>query len=194
MMPQTVEIDRNRFSFLKLHGSVSLYRFENGDGCEHIHSIPDLQSSPVISDETFFVPPGHGRHSNQPKPALIVFPHEKDYLQGSPNNRFSFRTYIPVVWEAARQFAAEAEEIWIIGYSCPEPDFPAIEGLLNNVARACRKIVIKNPCAEEMCNSLRHRLDADFTIQIGRPEQAVLRAVRVPVRERNVKRVDGDFP
>jgi len=101
--------------------------------------------------------PSKGSHRNQPKPALVVFPHEKDLLRHYPNNALPYRSYIPAVWEAARFFASEAVEIHIIGYSCPEADFPALESLLA-AAQRCGRIVVRNPDASAICRRLKSRL------------------------------------
>lgn len=157
VLPQQVEVDPNRFSFLKLHGSVGLHSYEEPGGCDHIHQIPDLKKPTPINDEEFFVGPGHGIHSNKLKPTLIVFPHEKDYIAQYPGNHFPYRFYIPKVWAAARHFASQAKEILIVGYSCPEPDFPAWSSLIEE-AKNCKQVVIWNPAAEEVCHRLRLRL------------------------------------
>lgn len=157
VMPQRVEVDLNRFSFLKLHGSVGLYSYNDVDGCDHRHLVPDLIQPMPITDEEFFVPDGHGIHSNKPKPTLIVFPHEKDFLRDHPGNHFPFRFYIPEVWKAARHFASQAKEIWLVGYSCPEPDFPAWSSLITTAIN-CEQVVVWNPSADEICERLRLRL------------------------------------
>jgi hypothetical protein len=88
---------------------------------------------------------------------LIVFPHEKDFLRDYPDARLSYRVYIPTIWKAAHHFASQASQIEIIGYSCPEPDFPALRRLLE-AATQCERIVIKNPYAKSICARLRLRL------------------------------------
>ena len=157
VFPEEVEVDLNRFSFLKLHGSVGLYSYEKAGGCEHPHLIPDPPQAIPITDEAFFVPQGNSIYSNKPKPTLIVFPHEKDFLRDYPPDRFPFRFYIPEVWNAARFFAAQAKEILIVGYSCPEPDFPAWSSLLE-AAENCQQIVVVNKSANPICERLRMRL------------------------------------
>lgn len=156
VLPQRVEVDLDRFAFLKLHGSVGLYSYEEAGGCDHLHRVPDFVQPTPITDEEFFLTDGYGIHSNKPKPALIVFPHEKDFLRDYPGNRFSFRFYIPEIWKAARHFASQAKEIWIIGYSCPEPDLPAWSSLFH-AALNCEQIVIQNPSADEICERQRLR-------------------------------------
>ena len=112
-----------------------------------------------MTDESFFIP-NDSRcdfYSNKPKPALLVFPHEKDFLGDHPRNALGYRHYIPAVWTAARSMAAQAKEIWIVGYSCPEPDFPAWSSLLQ-AAVNCRRIVVQNPYATDICARIKIRL------------------------------------
>lgn len=166
VLPQQVQVDLSRFSFLKLHGSVGLYAFEESGGCHHVHQIPDTILQTQITDDEFFVPAGHGIHSNNPKPSLVVFPHEKDFLTGYPDNHFPFRFYIPEVWKAARHFAKQAKEIWFVGYSCPEPDFPAWSSLIAT-AENCEQIVIWNPAADDICERLKLRLPKQASLFRG---------------------------
>ena len=95
VLPQKVEVDLERFAFLKLHGSVCLYSYEKPEGCDHHHQIPELVQPTPITDKEFFLTDGYGIHCNKPKPTLIVFPHEKDFLHDYPGNHFNFRFYIP---------------------------------------------------------------------------------------------------
>lgn len=155
--PQDVDVDLNRFSFLKLHGSVGLYSFERHGNCDHRHSIPDPTQAPPITDDEFFYPTDHPRHRNQAKPPLIVFPHEKEFLIQYRNNWLPYRVYIPKIWNAADHFACQAKEIWFIGYSCPEPDFSAWRSLIES-AQNCERIVIQNLCAKSICERLKIRL------------------------------------
>lgn len=157
VLPKQVEVDLKRFSFLKLHGSAGFYGYEHSGECRHIHQVPDLVQPTPITDEEFFLPAGHGSYPHQPKPTLTVFPHEKDFLHEYPGNDFPFRFYIPEVWKAARYFASQAREIWIVGYSCPEPDFPAWSSLLSS-AKHCQQVVVWNPSADDICERLRLRL------------------------------------
>src|SRR5437879_3430873 len=94
------------------------------------HGIPDPMKAVPITDDEFIFDNRHGIYSNSPKPSLIVFPHEKDHLKEYPGNILPFRFYIPEIWRAAREFMAKADEVWIIGYSVPEADWPPLEPLL----------------------------------------------------------------
>lgn len=157
IVPEQVEVDRTRFSFLKLHGSVGIYGHDDGGECQHIHTVPDPANPVPLKDERFFYPDDHPLYRGKPNPPLIVFPHEKDHLREYPSNRFSYRVYIPEIWAAAREFAAQAHRIQIIGYSCPEPDLPALRSLIE-AAVNCEHIVIQNPvCANAICDRMKMR-------------------------------------
>jgi hypothetical protein len=159
VVPEQVHVETDRFSLLKLHGSAGFCPIEEYGHCNHYQMIPDPRQPVPISDETFFFADGHGLYSNRMRPSLIVFPHEKSYLSEYPTNTFPFRLYIPEIWGAARQFVANADEVWIIGYSLPEADWHSIEGLLTVVPKDCQ-IVIQNPLAETLAAKLRVRLPA----------------------------------
>jgi len=158
-VPGQVQVDANRFSLLKLHGSVGFYGVQEYGRCNHYHMIPDPVNAVPISDEEFIFGNGHGIYSNRPKPSLIVFPHEKDQLREYPSNTLPFRFYIPEVWRAAREFVSNADEVWIVGYSVPEPDWAPLESLLNAATETCR-VIVQNPAAETITGRLRVRLPA----------------------------------
>jgi len=159
LAPEKVEINTSRFSLLKLHGSVGFSSIEEYGECNHYHMIPDLLKSEPISDEAFFFGKGQGIYSNRIKPSLIVFPHEKNHLKEYPGNILPFRAYIPKVWSAAAEFVAAADELSIIGYSMPEPDWASMENLLNNTKPSCH-IVVQNPEAEKIAVKMRIRFPA----------------------------------
>ncbi len=159
LAPEKVEINASRFSLLKLHGSVGFSSIEEYGECNHYHMLPDLLQPVPISDETFFFGSGQGIYSNRAKPSLIVFPHEKNHLREYPGNKLPFRAYIPEVWRAAAEFVAAADELSIIGYSMPEPDWASMEKLLNKTKPSCR-IVIQNPEAENIAAKMRIRFPA----------------------------------
>jgi hypothetical protein len=157
VVPERVEVDMGRFSLLKLHGSVGFYGVEDYGRCNHYHMIPDPANPVPISDDEFIFGSGHGVYSNRPKPSLTVIPHEKDHLKEYPSNTLPFRFYIPEVWRAAREFVSNADEVWIMGYSVPEPDWSPFESLLNAARGNCR-IIVQNPTAETIAGRLRMRL------------------------------------
>jgi len=164
VVPNQAEIEPDKFCFLKLHGSVDLYGFEEYGRPELTHGIPGPAKPLPLTDEQFFVPnePGYGIHAGKAKPALIVFPNEKQHLHQYPGNLLAFREYLPAIWEAAHAAATRAEEIQIIGNSCPDPDADALRSLFA-AANNCRRYVIENPHPEEVCKRRKSLLPATFT-------------------------------
>jgi hypothetical protein len=156
VIPEQVEVNTGRFSLLKLHGSVGFWT-EHFGGCHHYHTIPDPTKSVPITDEEFVFANRHGIHSNRPKTSLIVFPHEKSHLRDYPSNTFPFRYYIPEIWQAAKEFMSDADEVWIIGYSLPESDWSPLEFLLKSAPETSR-IVVQNPSASGLSAKLQSRL------------------------------------
>lgn len=167
LTPRQAEVAPARFCFLKLHGSVDLYGFEEYGRPEPIHGIPDPATPPTITDADFFVPnePGYGIYANTGKPALIVFPNEKPHLEQYPGNVLAFREYLPRIWGAAHAAAGRAEEIRIIGNSCPDPDAAPLRSLFA-AAHKCRRYVIENPFPAEVAKRLRALLPDDFTGEV----------------------------
>lgn len=172
--PKKLEIDLNKFSFLKLHGSAGFYGFseqiypstKNGE-VEHITSILDPKNPIPITDSEFFYPkdPADLLHSEKPKPVLITFPHEKDHLNQFISNLLSFKDYTPKIWDAAHYFASQAEEIHIIGYSCPVADTKALKELFA-ATKNCRRYVIENPSPGDVCQRLHSLLPEDFSGEV----------------------------
>lgn len=150
MVPDEIEIDLQRFSLLKLHGSAGVYSSEWGGDCRHIHSSPDPKQPPSITDDEFF-------HDGKPRSSLIVFPHEIPHLEQYPGNKLPFRNYLPKILESALHFASYADEVWIVGYSLPDADWPELSKFLNS-ATSCQRIVVQNPSAKAICQRLQVRL------------------------------------
>lgn len=173
-VPETIEIDRSKFSFLKLHGSSGFYGLSTETDpskkqtkIEHIHSIPNLKTMPSITDAEFFYPKDSSDpiHSGKPKPALITFPHEKDHLTQYTDNLLPFKNYTPAIWEAAHDFVSQAQEIHILGYSCPDADAKALESLFA-AAKNCRRYLIENPSPGSVCQRLHLRLPEGFSGEV----------------------------
>jgi len=172
--PKNLEIDLNKFSFLKLHGSAGFYGIseqiypskENGH-VEHIHSIPDPKSLVTINDNEFFyaIDPADRIHSGKPKPVLITFPHERYHLNQFPSNLSAYKDYTPAIWGAAHSFVSQAEEINIIGYSCPDADAKAVSSLLA-ASKNCRRITIENISPGDVCLRLYNLLPKSFSGEI----------------------------
>jgi hypothetical protein len=136
--------EENRFSFLKLHGSVGMFAWEEYGEIRIGHRTPDANGSAQINDAAFYEPNQDKTPSARPLSTLIFFPHEKQYLLSEERTAFPYRQYAKQVWERAEVIAAGATEIWLIGYSLWEADFPYLMRLLR-APKNCDKIVIQNP-------------------------------------------------
>ena len=141
------EIAHDRFSFLKLHGSVGIRaRNEAGDRTPCIYTYYDGLPGEVdkpLNDELFFA---HSQNINpferDPEP-LIVFPHEKPFVSPGTNTLLSFRNYIPSVWSEAHQMITKATTIWSIGYSFAPMDRADVLALFRS-ATNCKKLVVQD--------------------------------------------------
>lgn len=123
--PKQCAIDRERFAFLKLHGSAGAYARDDDYGFKH--AIPHPLSHP-LADSLFFS--AHGTRLDR---SQIVFPSEKDGIElfepaSAPVE--SFGGYLRAVWTAARGFVEAAREITVIGYSIQPIDRRHFERLL----------------------------------------------------------------
>ena len=59
---ETLEFDDNRFSFLKLHGSVGMFAHEDPWGARIIHSNPTPDGSAGVKDTSHFYTKGADRN------------------------------------------------------------------------------------------------------------------------------------
>jgi hypothetical protein len=107
----------------------------------------------------------YGIHAGKPKPVLITFPHEKHHLKEYPANLLSFKVYTPKIWDAAANFASQADEIHLIGYSCPDADAPALRSLFS-AAKNTARYRIQNPSPDEVCKRLHSMLPKEFLGEI----------------------------
>ena len=177
--PEVLNVDLNRFCFLKLHGSVGLYGISSETDpsnkqskVEHEHAIPDPGDVRPVTEEEFFFPddPASVRVSGGPRPVLITFPHEKEHPQQYPDNLLPYRNYVPEIWDAAHHFVGEAEEIQIIGYSCPDADAdPQVRRSLRTLfaaAKDCRRYVIEEPSPGGTCQRLWTQLPREFSGEV----------------------------
>jgi len=155
------EIQKDRFCFLKLHGSIGIRCTEDAFG-QNAHQICDVANlkEEKITDALFFP---EKQPLDFPADPLIIFPYEKDFILSGKNNRLPFREYIDKVWSHATYVLEEASEIWIIGYSFRSTDSRyLIDRMLQ--AKNCDRIVIQNLQAE--CDRIEEFLNTDQEIEI----------------------------
>jgi hypothetical protein len=155
---ETMGFEVDRFSFLKLHGSIGMRVHENHFGLRYYPYFDGKLPGEAIAldDQRFFGRSGnHSPFERDPQP-LIAFPFEKDFVRSGQQNRLPFRAYIESVWKRAEQIVASATEIRFIGYSFHEMDHQSVIGLLKR-AGLCQKIVIQNRPgeSEQICSRLR---------------------------------------
>jgi hypothetical protein len=152
---------KDRFCFLKLHGSVGMLCFEDRfrQGAQHIRNVADWKNEPV-TDTLFFSQKPAPRFPIEP---MIAFPYEKDYIVSGRSNELPFRSYIEKVWAHATAVLQGATEIWVIGYSFDPTDAKYLINLLCQ-AQECRRIVVQNLPAE--CERIAALLSTEYQINI----------------------------
>jgi hypothetical protein len=126
--PKKCAIDRERFAFVKLHGSAGTYARDRDFGFQHPIPYPQFPLDVPITDSLFFSADGTRLDRSQ-----IVFPSEKDGIElfePAPVPVESFEGYLRAVWTAARDFIEAAREIIVIGYSIQPIDRRHFERLL----------------------------------------------------------------
>jgi hypothetical protein len=151
-----VEFAEERFSFLKLHGSVGMIASDVYGEVRHWHSVPCADGISDIKYTDFFLPNADGSISDEPRTPLIFFPHEKENLLSGQQIGSPYRVYADKIWKRAHDIAEQATEITLIGYSVCETDFSYVLPLLSS-AMNCKQIVIQNPNAEEIRDRLATR-------------------------------------
>lgn len=147
----------DRFSFLKLHGSVGMRIQKEGARPRYWPSKPlPLAATFELADALFFGQADSCIPLSRRMQPLIAFPFEKDSILSGQENQLPFRDYIECVWKRAERLVACATEIRFIGYSFHEMDHHSVIGLLKQGER-CQRIVIQNQPgeAEKICSRLR---------------------------------------
>jgi len=136
-----LQIVKNRFCFVKMHGSIGIRCKEELGYGQNIYRDSGIANwkQPKVTDEMFFsCVPGQLRDS-----PLIVFPYDKAFiLDGKPNN-ITAREYISKIWGHAGNVFKDATEIFIIGYSFSDVDSKYLVDLMRG-ATNCRQIEIQN--------------------------------------------------
>jgi hypothetical protein len=152
---------KDRFSFVKLHGSVGVLCAENpfGQKTIHLRNVGNWKEE-AVTDALFFPTKPAVRVEAQP---MIVFPYEKDFVVSGKANKLPFRDYITQAWAHATALLKEAAEIWIIGYSFDPTDCKYLVDRLKQ-AENCTRIVIQNLPRE--CDRIEVMLKGDYSIEI----------------------------
>lgn len=151
-----VEFTENRFSFLKLHGSIGMWADDDHGDTRHHYLLPEAGHNFTPTDDYYFAESADG-----PKPMrlkaqpLLVFPHERQRALDQQQGDFS-QHYLQQVWARAAQLMSQAAEVSIVGYSFASIDRESFLNLLGN-AKACKRIVVQNPDAVEICGRLEMR-------------------------------------
>lgn len=165
---EEIQINTDRFAFLKLHGGTGEF-YRDKDGGFRFPYWPRLgQEIPAVSDDPFYSRPGYKGDT-----PMIAFPKEKpefELLHDPQRTTWSFNNYLSVVWKAARELCQRAVEINIIGCSLDFIDRPYFEYQLLQPAKHCRKIVIRNLESEkdhllDTIERIKNRLEATWEIK-----------------------------
>jgi hypothetical protein len=153
------EFAKDRFCFLKLHGSTGVICCEDPweQETRHLRDVRDWKEE-NITDALFFPTKPDPHFVAEP---MIIFPYEKDFVVSGRDNKLPFRDYITRVWAQASYVLQEASEIWVIGYSFDPMDCMYLVDRLRQ-AEKCERIVIQNVPASE-CD----RLEALLTVEYG---------------------------
>jgi hypothetical protein len=157
-----IQILKNRFCFIKLHGSIG-FRCKRDLNSQTIYSDGDIANWKhlEITDEMFFGSCVPGQFRDSP---LIVFPFEKDFVLSGKQNTLASRDYISKTWRHAKIIFQAATEIFVIGYSFSDPmDSKYLVELIRE-AKNCRQIEIQNLPGE--CDRISTLLSGDYAIQV----------------------------
>jgi hypothetical protein len=164
-----VEVKKDRFCFLKLHGSIGGLCKNPllGGGTDFIDNVARWKGV-APTDAVFFSKAGYVEMASSP---MIVFPYEKHYVVSGRENELPFRGYVQKVWDHAAAVLKEATDIWVIGYSFDRTDCASlVDGI--QLAENCRRLVIQNLAPE--CERIERLLKVEFDVQIPivkHPEQ-----------------------
>lgn len=143
------------FCFLKLHGCAGRYVDWREGTPRYCRFYGNIQPGEEIKihDDTFF--PKFDSGPNMRLQPLVVFPHEKQHVQaGGPHA--SYTNYLTTIWEKAEKLIADADDIWIIGYSFHALDKFSLVNLLSKATK-CEQVVIQNIDgeADRICREMR---------------------------------------
>jgi hypothetical protein len=155
------DIERDRFCFLKLHGSSGILCNDGvlGEGTTFIGDVANWKEV-TPTDALFFQATQWPKMATSP---MIVFPYEKDVVVSKANNELPFRTYVEKVWGHAGAVLKDASEVWVIGYSFDWTDCSSLVGRIKG-AEGCERLVIQNLPSE--CDRIERLLRNDYGLQM----------------------------
>jgi len=152
---------KDRFCFVKLHGSTGMLCTESPFGQEtvHLRAVGNWKEE-EIRDALFFPTKPNPHFVAEP---MIIFPYEKDFVVSGKESKLPFRDYIKRVWDHASYVLRQASEVWIIGYSFDATDCMYLVDRLRQ-AEKCERIIIQNIPAE--CDRIEALLKVDYRLPI----------------------------
>jgi hypothetical protein len=149
-----VKFSEDRFSFLKLHGSVGMWAVDDLNDVCHQYALPRINQPQEIKDEMFYQK--NGADDKKPRRTvfpLLFFPHQRHFVLAQ-DNAYHFKAYARAVWTRAEKVISNASQIRVIGYSFSGIDRKPFLDVLRKANR-CDRIVIQSPNnAEELCARL----------------------------------------
>jgi len=138
-----LEIMKDRFCFIKLHGSIGFRCIDKLGYGQKICWDGDIGrwKQVKVTDEMFFATRMPGGFRDSP---LVVFPYDKKFVRDGKTSRLPNRDYIEKVWKYAEYVFPEAAELFVIGYSFS--DWEDSNYLVDLIRRAtnCHQIEIQN--------------------------------------------------
>jgi hypothetical protein len=149
-----VKFSNDRFSLLKLHGSVGMWAIDDVSDICHQYGLPRINEPQEIKDEMFYQKNGaDNKTRRQTVFPLLFFPHQRHFVLAQ-ENAYHFKAYACAVWKRTEEVISNASEIRVIGYSFSGIDRKPFLDLLRK-AEQCKRIVVQSPhTAEELCARL----------------------------------------
>ena len=178
--PHGIVLERDRFSFLKLHGGIGQFSRINDYGFKHIYR-PQL-SSPIsdFTDKNYYKPEGYSTDV-----LTLIFPADKNEENGIQNGS-SFVEYMQALEKQALAFCEEAEEIQIIGYSIQPIDYFSFKSMIA-VANNCKRIIVRNRASEKArlmrtLEGLKEEFEAKWEIEFKAEDFFACESASAPAR------------
>lgn len=137
-----IEFGESGFRLLKLHGCIGRFvGLEEIDPCYHqiYGAIQPGQDIEIYDSKFFQAAQATPRFRAHP---LVVFPHEKQHVQLGGKHAIYGR-YVTSVWQEAEKLIADADQIWVVGYSFQAIDRNSLIDLLSK-AKKCKRVIVQN--------------------------------------------------